>query len=425
MTDQNVAPRDRSRLTRRNPGARLARDLLKTEYGLRDQGRGGAGRAAGDNVWERLLAELRRLMNRFTGGSRPAPAGGGPAPGGDQGGGQGDGSFDPAAAPTRGGPGQMPPTTPPPTGPAPAERPFHAGMARLEERIRRLPAHEREAFEDTVLHLVRTDRKYRKAYDTSPADMPSVALYANNAYVRELRRDAPPGTPTAEQAMAAARDSIMARDQEQFALLRERWERRAPGLGDTAASTPTSGFTAPGETEMSDGHAFQEAWNAQLAWSTDNSRNPGRDPLSDAAGFQAAESARIERVTATPGHTPEPADHAEQARQAWNGSAPAGPLMEPSSDLAGFPSPQPSPLLEHSPLSFPPSPLPPVSPLPSSAVPTPNGQQPLLGSEGHAVLRDATASMPTASTSRTADSTRRSVSPAAGKSPTVPKVRRM
>ncbi|MFE9879900.1 hypothetical protein [Streptomyces sp. NPDC005784] len=320
----------------------------------------------------------------------------------------------------------------------PPQRPLSApsplsSRAAFEGTVNGLPPHAREAFEDAVLELVRTEKKWKKAYDRSPTSMPSVAMYANNAYMRELRRNAPPSadpptrerstsrgdvprTVTAAEAMTNARTAIMAQDQEQFERLRARWERPAAGQRDSAAasarsSSARSSFDYPRENEMSDGGAFQAAQRAQYVWSTDNSRNPGQDQLSDALGFQAAEEARLERVTAgATGPTPTPVQEAEQAHHAWNNADFSNPGRESMSDGTAFLSARTTPQFgSTAPLSFaPPSPVTPVSPLPGSAVPATSGPPPLLSDEGRTILGGSMASTRSASASRGGDSPSRS-----------------
>ncbi|MER5395809.1 hypothetical protein [Streptomyces sp. NPDC002599] len=265
--------------------------------------------------------------------------------------------------------------------------------------------------------------------------MPSVAMYANNAYMRELRRNAPPSadpptrsvsrgvsrgdvprTVTAAEAMTNAQTAVMAQDQGQFARLRARWERPATGRQDSVAPSARSSFDHPRENEMSDGQAFLQAQRAQYAWSTGNSRDPGRDQLSDAVGFRAAEEARLERVTADrPGPAPTPVQETEPAHQAWNTDDFSDPGREPMSDGTVFLSARTTQRFgSTTPLSFaPPSPLTPLSPLPGSAVAATDGQQSPLSNEGHAALRDSLASSNrSASTSRDAvDSPSRSAAP--------------
>ncbi|MFD6493627.1 hypothetical protein [Streptomyces sp. NPDC060188] len=408
MADQNVAPRSANRLTRRNPGARLARDLLKTEYGLRGQDRGGAGRTDGESIWERLAAELRRLLARFTGGSRPAPAGGGSAPGG-QGGAQGDGSFDPAAATAPGGAGQPSPTTrPPPTGTAPADRLVHTGMARLEERIRRLPAHEREAFENAVLHLVRNDKKYRKAFEKSPASMPLVARCAVNAHLREM-------APEVAAADKAARQQSLSRPGAPGDETRSRWERPARNLGEPAVdAVPSSsggGFAAPRPDEMTDGLGFQEADRISLAERTTSATlTPRESDMFAGHGFLAAQNGSLGLGSGD--DTLAPASGREPVSPLPADAQLVSPVL---SDAALV-----SPLAAHAqPFSPTPDQASLVSPLPERAVPAPSQQSPVLppsplSREGHQSLRDTRDAFPTASTSSGSDATTRSAVPAHG-----------
>ncbi|MET7385582.1 hypothetical protein ACFYPT_29250 [Streptomyces sp. NPDC005529] len=407
MADQNVAPRNAKRLTRRNPGARLARDLLKTEYGLRGQDRSGAGRTDGEGIWERLAAELRRLLARFTGGSRPAPAGGGSAPGGQEGG-QSDGSFDPAAATAPGGPGQPSPTTPPPTGTAPADTLVHTGMARLEERIRRLPAHERETFENAVLHLVRSDKKYRKAFEKSPESMPLVARCAVNAHLREV-------APEVAAADKAARQRALSRPGAPGDETRSRWERPARDLGEPAVdvvpSSSRGSFAAPRPDEMTDGLGFQEAERVSLAERTGTATlTPRESDMFAGHGFLAAQNGSLglgsgdDTLAPASGRepvSPLPAE-AQLVSPVLGDAAPVSPLPAHAQPF--------SPAPDHASL---------VSPLPERAVPAPSQQSPVLppsplSREGHQSLRDTRDAFPTASTSSGSDATTRSAAPAHG-----------
>ncbi|MET7827750.1 hypothetical protein ABZT23_24120 [Streptomyces sp. NPDC005386] len=441
MANDSAASSARKRLTRKTPPKQpdppevaLARSLLTTEYAVRGARPGSESRSGkGQSAWDQLADELARFIDRLRGRS---PSAGG-APGG---GGGGD----------TGGVGQAEPHAAQAMRSGSPQQPLSAGSmlssrAAFEGTIDQLPPSAREAFEDAVLHLVRTEKKWKKAYDKAPAGMPSVAMYANNAYLRELRRDAPPGvdaptreqgrpgvdsppTVTASEAMTDAGTAIMAQDQVQFDRLRARWERPAPAPEDSATTSARSSFGYPGESEMSDGNAFQEAQRAQYAWSTDNSRNPGQDQASDAVGFRAAEEARLERITGNlPGPTPTPAQEAEQAHHAWNQADFTHPAREPMSDGNAFLASENSRLSgDGTTLSFaPPNPLSPVSPLLPSTLPAANGQQSLLGSEGHAALRDSIASVSPASTSRDAGTpTRPAGTPPVRKTSTVSTARR-
>ena len=135
------------------PEALLARHLLRTEFALRD----GRRPRREESFWEELAKELNRLMDRITG--RRRSAGGGPvaAPGGPDHGtpvavGQGGPDGAPAAGPGR---------------PVPFEEAVRHGREQFQEMIGRLTAAERRVFEDAVLDLVRGDRKYRKAFESS------------------------------------------------------------------------------------------------------------------------------------------------------------------------------------------------------------------------------------------------------------------
>jgi transposase len=281
VADGNAASPNRNRLVKERPEVGLARDLIRTEYRLRDE-RLDKGHDANDRpgLWTRLAARLRRLADRLSG--RPAVV----PPGGDH-----DVAVD------RAGPWQ--PATaaraPAPT-PTPREAPDavpgpppHPDMARLGERIGRLSTLRHEAFEDAVLHLVRTDERWKQAFERSPQSMPTVARYAANAYMRESLREtsasaipsrrertsAPSdalraaqvtstnsttdrSTLTAAEAMDAARIRIMADDQRQFDALRARWERTAPER-QPAAGQDRSGFGTPDRHDLSDGQAFLAA----------------------------------------------------------------------------------------------------------------------------------------------------------------------
>ncbi|MFF2365146.1 hypothetical protein ACFVU0_20975 [Streptomyces sp. NPDC058122] len=253
MATDDVAPRDRARLTRNGSPSRLARDLLRTEYGRRDRGRGGTGPADADGIWERLVAELRRLLRTFTGGSRSAPGGGGsgPAPGGGgpaSGGGQGEGQETGPGAGRGDGQeaGQSGGRRPGPEGPV------HAGLALLEQRVRRLPTPEREAFEDAVLDLVRNNRKYRKAFEKSPESMPLVARWATDAYERELAREAPPASVPSGQDPAGPRRDEPERSRGERPALNRAVPAVAPSVLDLPSratspflSIPESPLTTP------------------------------------------------------------------------------------------------------------------------------------------------------------------------------------
>ncbi|MCX2922435.1 hypothetical protein [Streptomyces sp. NEAU-W12] len=418
MADDNAASPSRNRSAKERPEVGLARDLIKTEYRLRDERRDD-GRDPTDAAgpWDRLAAELRRLMDRLAGRSRSAatPAGG-------------DHTSVAGREADRSGPWQ----------PVPAQRTAerasetssaqsaHPDMARLGERIGRLSTLQHEAFEDAVLHLVRTDENWKKAFEQSPESMPTVARYAANAYMRESLRetsqavDPPqrertsaqdtalrtaPVTTTnaytdsstqadantntaapalaAAEAMEAARDRSMAADARQFAALRERWERPASReRSDTApAATPAvtpvvgqdrSSFETPRQDEMADGQAFQAAQHTQ--WEhlgTSPTALPSPTDAPDHQALQTTQHTQWEHLGTSPTAAP-------GAQDAFDGQAflAAERAAQQSERAAHAGGP-----VDSAPTSAPPSP---VSPLASSAsLPS------LLSDDGHAALRSS------------------------------------
>ncbi|MFF7865368.1 hypothetical protein ACFZCT_02740 [Streptomyces qaidamensis] len=360
MADDNAVSPNRNRPAVEGPEAALAHQLITTEYRLRE-GRRGAGRDAADTpgAWSRLAERLRTLVDRLSGRYRAGA--GGPDAGAA-------GSWQPVPAQT---------TAPAPTrvdGPSPegAGPSAHPDVVRLERRIGRLPTLRHEAFEDAVLHLLRSDDRFRKAYERSPENMPTVARYAANAHMREALRESSAGadpqerasprvgpsrtasaaranatagsaaqteteagTRTAAEALDAARDRIMAADARQFAALRARWERAADRERPDTAPSPArdwSGFEGPREDTMADGQAFRAARRAQ--WErlgTGATASPG---ALDGEGFRAAVEARREHLGNGPTAVPRSTDTfdgqaflaAERAAQgAGRGPDPAGP----------------------------------------------------------------------------------------------------
>ncbi|CAL9614561.1 hypothetical protein SUDANB108_05729 [Streptomyces sp. enrichment culture] len=386
MADDDATSPDRNRPAEEPAEVRLARELIRTEYRLRDQRRRGEhGAADAPGARERLSRLVRRFLDRLSG--RPSPAardgavaGWGAEPGGP---GQPDPARTFARAPAAGAPPQAA------TGAA------HPDVARLERRIGRLPTLRHEAFEDAVLRLLRTDERWRTAFERSPESMPTVARYTANAHMREALREPPPavpappahaaagtrtrtgpgtGTRTAAEALDAARDRIMAADARQFAALRARWERTAAGeRPDTAPVPQRNGFDGPGQDPAADGQAFDAARRAQWArLGTGATASPGGPTeVLDGDGFRAAAEAQRDRLATSPtaapratdvfdGHAFLAAEHA--ARQAERAPYAAG-------HAAGVPpGPPPSPAA--------------VSPSLPAAPPSP-----LLGSEGHAAVR--------------------------------------
>ncbi|MFG2307451.1 hypothetical protein ACGFS9_01995 [Streptomyces sp. NPDC048566] len=409
------------------PEALLARHLLRTEFALRD----GRRPRREESFWEELAKELNRLMDRITG--RRRSAGGGPvaAPGGPDHGtpvavGQGGPDGAPAAGPGR---------------PVPFEEAVRHGREQFQEMIGRLTAAERRVFEDAVLDLVRGDRKYRKAFESSPESMPLVARYAVDAHLREVAPDLAAAESArdrggnglrdpARQDPNARRDGAPRSDGTGHGqdapgrddALRRRWERPARDRevpAPSATGSPRGSFSAPGSDDMSDGHGFLEAARAGLAERTTGATLAPRE--SDAftgQGFLAAEAAAPR----------EPAD----------ADLLASPFPSPSlsaSDLEAPPSPMPLPA---APLRSPtgeavtdsrsPSEPYPVSPLQTAALPVPLTPDrhtalsplpapvtPLLGAEGRRSVLDAEALFARSPASFDGSSPTRPNSPAAAR----------
>ncbi len=239
-------------------------------------------------------------------------------------------------------------------------------MSELEKFVNDLPELQRHAFEDEILRRVQEDRKWRKVHDKFPERMPAMTTYANNAFERELRRQAAASTeperrerrssnpePTravmATEAMNNARDAITARDAEQFAAYQARWERASR---QRSVEPKESGFSHSGENAMIDSFAFEEAARVTREWregederSTADLRNPGRDPLSDAVAFNALGDAAVARVTAgseglTPLSAADPFEEAERVRREWEKEWSAAnsrnPGQDPLSDAVAF-----------------------------------------------------------------------------------------
>ncbi|CAM5461671.1 hypothetical protein GCM10010261_58700 [Streptomyces pilosus] len=345
MADATPAPRRRNRLTRESPEAGLARELISTEYRRRNERR---RRAEGPALATRAWRALRDMWRDLTGRSRGVP----PSYGADTG-------FPDGAAqevrPVPGPPGPGPVPGPPAGPPPPPREGRDRALEGIVERIDRLPRERREAFEDAVLHLLRTDRKWRRAYDEDPAGMPWAARCANHAYEREVLREAPgaagpgparrgeapsrgsadpdagPPLPdgdapwTVAEAFDRAGSRIRAADAEQFAAFRERFVRPAAGARETPEpSSPDAVLRGPdGNEAVYDGHAFTTVEEASRA----------------------------------------------------AGPAPAEPLSRPVSPAPSLPSPPPSPVSRPVDAVSPPSspvssPAGPVSP-PSGPVPVP------------------------------------------------------
>ncbi|MFJ6464622.1 hypothetical protein ACIQM0_26940 [Streptomyces sp. NPDC091387] len=229
----------------------LARGLITSEYGLRDR-EPGRKSGAGDkgSIWAQLADQLKRFMDRITGRSRSAS------------------QSEPTSAPAMSASAASAPAMSAEVQQsAPiSEQQMPGSVAGFRDMIGRLPEPQREAFEDEVLHQVRSNKTWRDAYDASPMSMPMVAEYANNAYERELLRDTPGST-----------------------AVRDRWERQAPAPGP---STPP--FPGPGPNEFIDGHNFAAAGrgdgpeNSISAFASSSSR-----PVSPVSPELAARSGHV------------------------------------------------------------------------------------------------------------------------------------
>ncbi|MFJ4624920.1 hypothetical protein [Streptomyces sp. NPDC088847] len=236
-------------------------------------------------------------------------------------------------------------------------------MSELERFVNGLPELQRHAFEDEILRRVQEDRKWRKVHDKFPERMPAMMTYANNAFERELRRQAAASTEperrerrssnpgptrvTATEAMNNARDAITAHDAEQFAAYRARWEREAPR--QRSVEPKESDFSHSGENAMIDSFAFEEAARVTREWregekerSTANLRNPGQDPLSDAVALNAVGDAAVARGTVgseglSPLSAADPFEEAERVRREWEKERSTAKSRDPGRDPSSDP----------------------------------------------------------------------------------------
>lgn len=257
MADANTASSTRNRLTRnrfarQRPEVRLARDLIETDHRLGKQ-RGEEGPA---DLGTEIADLWRRLMDRIRGRSAPAPPGGGVGGGASGGGDGGDRSGYPQGEPQQSAGSGM--------------SVHEERMVRLESQIKKLSPRQHEAFEDAVLNLVRTDKKWQKVFEETPETIPAVVRFAGNAQRRELLRDAPPTVA----------------DLRATADLREQWERPAPATG----SSIRSGFQGPGQNEFIGGHEFEVTAHTNLRESTTHAASmPRGGELTDGHTFVASQ----------------------------------------------------------------------------------------------------------------------------------------
>ncbi|MFE0677874.1 hypothetical protein [Streptomyces sp. NPDC058867] len=272
--DKEASPA-RKRLTKERPEARLAKDVAQADLALRNMRHGSAGNHPSDTdlLWAELVQELRRLLDRFK-GRQGAP--GMSAPNGAEASYAPNGSYAPAA--------QYSPTATP-RQPHPGEVAAQQYVAELHSNIDRLPRESRMAFEDAMLDLVRTDATVRAAFEQSPESIPTIAKYAVNAHHREALR----AEPTAEAAMNTARDTIMARDAEQFAAMRQRLQR--PAQAPRAAPEVPHVLSPAGQTVL----------HRQVEGSQGRAGNNPRQPLGRGNGaVHSAQPSRIPRPVSKP-----------------------------------------------------------------------------------------------------------------------------
>ncbi|MFJ8054645.1 hypothetical protein [Streptomyces sp. NPDC096142] len=355
----------------------MAKDVLRTEYGLRREIRADFARAAEPDLLSELWQLLRRAANRtlravgLGGGEEATSPGGEPEPvySGRE---QGPGQEREQGSVQEPGRGHVPSAEEgrQAWGPVPERRrafmsektqSLHERMTGLEQGLRGLPPARRADVEDAILKELRGpgNKKLLAALIAAPDSMPVLARSFNNATARESRRMAPPGAGdvrppeqrgsntqvprrevTAEEAMNAARDSIMAADAAQFAMLRSQWERPAQSRDPEA---PRS-FQDPSDDTLLDANSLDLLERQRL-----RDQESFTPEMREVAHFDGGEFLpyRTEGLRQTRTPTPAPADLAE--RTDW-------PLA---------PEPMPvSPLLKHPDLAdVHESSLPPVSPL--------------------------------------------------------------
>ncbi|MEV6008695.1 hypothetical protein AB0M29_17990 [Streptomyces sp. NPDC051976] len=207
MADSTPAPGQRNRLTKGSTdagwAAEWAQALVTAEYALRHEprDRGARSRAEpdrrdrqdGESTWRGLWRSAREMFS--------GSAGAGQSP------------FDTVSG--------------------------------LSETIHRMPREQREAVEDAVMHLLRTNKAYGDAYDTSPASMLHTARFANNAYERQAKGERGPGVEIAEALNAAT--EITRTDPEQDGQYQARWERSASTGGPAPAEVGARVGTVGGE----------------------------------------------------------------------------------------------------------------------------------------------------------------------------------
>ncbi|MFF2848461.1 hypothetical protein ACFVT5_19375 [Streptomyces sp. NPDC058001] len=165
MADNDPRPQGTRRAIGAGPEMRMARDLIAAEYELREP-----------SMSESLVGVLRDAWNRLMGRSAPtggeASYGGGPEVGPPGRGGYAPGGQQQPAAEMR----------------DPRTAAAQMTLMRLDRAVEGLSPRQYEAFEDAVLHVLRSDKRLDDAYRTAPDSMPIVKACVTNALHREDQR---------------------------------------------------------------------------------------------------------------------------------------------------------------------------------------------------------------------------------------------
>ncbi|MFD5661154.1 hypothetical protein [Streptomyces hirsutus] len=273
MADSTPAPRRPNRLEESKESA-LARELISAEY--RQSKNEPRGPAEEPTLGARALRALRDMWRSLRGGSRSGPSHG-----------SANDAYDggmQAAGPYVG----MAQSNGPVSGPT-AERQWapspEQGSGRTVDDIRAdvdLLSLDRKAFEDAVLHHLRNNDEWGKAYALPPLNTSYTAQYANNAYGRELTGESssalspvpagqdaprldlpehvslPDGNGLWDAASMRLMERATATDDEQRAAFSERFTRPAtPLVAQQDSPSPSAVLRSPGGNEaVYDGNAF-------------------------------------------------------------------------------------------------------------------------------------------------------------------------
>ncbi|MFJ6570687.1 hypothetical protein ACIQNU_25060 [Streptomyces sp. NPDC091292] len=288
MADSNSAPRQPPqprRLTKAPPEIALAQRLFDTEYGVRNERRGGEDDL---NLAERLWEALRETWRSLTGGGSQSD--GSQSDGSWSDGAWNDGSWrgqnqgmGPAGGGQerepfgRGGYAPQPERQPQPSA---FERASHPALAPLDRAIGRLSPREHEAFEDALLHMVRTE-PWKDVFGAHRAQMPMVDRYVANAHAREALRQ-------------SWQESVRARAQSaRQAAFEERFVRPADSRG-AARDAPVTGTDRPRDQRAMSEQRTTETRSADSRWERVDSAQ-----TFDGQGYRAAEHARRTDAEAT------------------------------------------------------------------------------------------------------------------------------